>query len=80
MKGPVIPKTYEQWQHCIVVECGLELSPQYITQRLSTLKNDREQSTKQFIKLYGKEYHEQVVAWFAQAQQNLNSAAQSTLT
>lgn len=75
MKGPIIPKTYEQWQHCIVVECGLELSAQYISQRITALKNDKDQSTKQFLKLYGKEYLEQVIAWFTQAQQNLKSGS-----
>lgn len=68
MKEAMIPKTYEEWRHCIVVECGLELTQEYISERISALKDDKDYSTRQFVKLYGPQYHQQVLNWFSQSQ------------
>ncbi|WP_086933876.1 hypothetical protein [Agarilytica rhodophyticola] len=67
----IIPETYEQWRHCIIVECGLELTPKYISERISALQDDRDYYTQQFVKLYGRQYLQQVLAWFMQAQKNV---------
>ncbi|MCP1714131.1 hypothetical protein J2T36_003366 [Kerstersia gyiorum] len=32
----LIPRTYEQWHHCIVRECGIPLTTAFIAQRLAT--------------------------------------------
>lgn len=29
------PETYEQWRHCITVECGIPLTPEFVARRLS---------------------------------------------
>jgi len=68
MKEPITPNTYEEWRHCIIVECGLELTPDYISERISALQNNGDYYTQQFVKLYGQEHHQKVLAWFAQAQ------------
>lgn len=67
----MIPETYEQWRHCIVVECGLELTPNYISERISALQNFKDYTTKKFIQLYGQRHHQNVLAWFEQAQKAL---------
>jgi len=67
MKESIIPKTYEEWRHCIVVECGIELTPDYISGRISALKNDKDYYTQQFVKLYGQLYLQQVLDWFMQS-------------
>ena len=74
MKNSFIPETYEEWQHCIIVECGLKLTAQYITERISALQNDRDYYTQQFVKLYGQQYLQQVLGWFMQAQKKVNTA------
>ena len=65
----LILKSYEEWRHCITVDCGLELTPDYISKRISALKNDTDPHTQQFVKLYGQAYRQQVLGWFKQAQQ-----------
>jgi len=68
MSQPMIPQSYSQWSHCITVECGLDLTPEFINERLSALNNQNDQHTQQFVQLYGDQYRETVVAWFTQAQ------------
>lgn len=62
-----IPSTYEQWRHCITVDCGLTLSAKFIDQRIEELKNESDFKTKQFLELYGPEYRDQVLSWFERA-------------
>ena len=71
MEKSVIPNNYEEWRHSIVIEGGLELSPSFIEQRISSLQNSKEKHTQQFIKLYGQEYHQKVLAWFIQSRETL---------
>lgn len=75
MKNAFIPENYEKWRHCITVECRLELTPQYILERISALQNDSDYYTQQFVRLYGRQYLQQVLAWFMQAQETDNSTA-----
>lgn len=71
MQTSIIPQTYDQWRHCIIVECGLELSPSFIENRLAALNNEGEHYTQQFIRLYGRDYLDTVIAWFLQAQKSV---------
>ena len=71
MATSIIPQNYEEWRHCIIVDCGLELTPSFIEARIASLRDESEHYTKQFIRLYGQEYLETVIGWFTQAQRNL---------
>jgi len=68
MKSSIIPQSYEEWRHCIVVDCGLELSSKFIEQRLSALQDNSEYYTQQFVRKYGQQHHQRVLGWFRQAQ------------
>lgn len=70
MTSSIIPQHYEEWRHCIIVECGLELTPTFIEKRIVSLQDESEHSTKQFIRLYGIEHHQAVLGWFMQAQKS----------
>ena len=67
MTTSVIPQNYEEWRHCIIVECGLELTQDYIDQRITALNDPKDHYTQQFLRKYGAEYHQQVLNWFAMA-------------
>ena len=71
MKSAVIPYNYEIWHHCITVDCDLELTPDYIEERISSLQDTNNFRTKQFVKLYGDQHRENVLSWFKQAQNTL---------
>lgn len=70
METSIIPQNYDEWRHCIVVDCGLELTPSFIEQRIVALKNNSEHYTQQFVRKYGVQYHQQVLSWFEQAKRS----------
>ena len=67
MKPAIIPENFEEWRHCIVVECGIELTPSYIEKTISMLQDNSEYYTQQFVKKYGLQHHKRVLGWFLQA-------------
>lgn len=66
-----IPTSYAAWRRCIEVDCGLELSPAMIRDRISALENPRDFRTRQFLEFYGDAHLAQVIAWFRRAQQEI---------
>ena len=62
----VFPKSYEEWRHCITVKGGITLTPDYVTERIASLKNENDPGTRRFVKLYGQEYCNRVLGWFMQ--------------
>ena len=71
MLASIIPQSYQQWRHCITVECALELTPDFIEQRIAALQDSGDHYTKQFVRLYGQEYLQRVLGWFLQARSAL---------
>jgi len=67
MKTPIIPQSYEEWRHCITIDCGLELTPSFIEERIVGLQDKTEHHTQQLIRKYGAQHHQKVLAWFMQA-------------
>ena len=63
----VIPKTYQQWRHCIEVLGEVELTAAYISKRLAILEDDQHIENKNFSKLYGDEHLQRTVEWFRRA-------------
>lgn len=74
MTDEILPTTYPAWHHCITVKCGIPLTSFYITQRLDALQNERDPHTRQLRKLYGEAHYQNLLRWFAQAQQETASA------
>ena len=63
----VIPATYREWRHCIEVECGIELMPAYLAERLAALHKTEGEEVRRFAALYGADHWRRVVSWFEQA-------------
>lgn len=70
MSTPPIPTTFDEWHHCITVECEIPLTPEYVAQRLKALDDPRDYATQRLIAIYGRRHHQQVVRWFEQAAQS----------
>ena len=68
MASSIIPNNFAEWKHCITVECGLELTPEYIEQRIEALQTEKDHYTQQFTRLYGEQHLNRVLAWFRQTQ------------
>ena len=60
--------TYEDWKHCITVECRLSLNPEFITERLDALKDPGDHHTQKFVQEWGQAHLNQVIQWFESAQ------------
>lgn len=63
-----VPQNYNEWRHCIIVECGLKLTSDYIAERLVALNDTNDFHTERFIELYGEQHLRRVIGWFEQAQ------------
>lgn len=71
MMQTAIPETYEQWHHCITVECGIPLTADYIDQRLAVWRDEKLEETKRFRNLYGTAHWRSVIEWFERAKQEV---------
>jgi hypothetical protein len=63
----MIPENFEQWFHCITGECGIKLTPDYITDRQKELSDRKNPHTLQIIRLYGEQHYNNLISWFSQA-------------
>jgi hypothetical protein len=63
----MIPTNYEQWRHCIEIECGIALEPDYVAQRLTVLTQPGDEPER-FARLYGQAHLQHVIGWFQLAQ------------
>ncbi|MEM6621960.1 MAG: hypothetical protein AAF674_07000 [Pseudomonadota bacterium] len=68
----MIPKTYEEWEHCITEKCGIPLTPAYVAERIEALQNARDYATKKFIDQWGEAHHQRTLEWFREAEQKLS--------
>jgi len=78
---PVIPRNYADWRHCIEVDCGIALTPEFVDLRIEALTRSGSEETRRFAALYGSEHLQRVIAWFHEArpdgQSNLREATKS---
>jgi hypothetical protein len=71
MMNSPIPQNFDEWRHCITVECGIPLTPEYVQERLATWRDGSCEETRRFRKRYGDAYLQQVIGWFEQAEREL---------
>ncbi|MFA5488161.1 MAG: hypothetical protein WC284_02985 [Candidimonas sp.] len=67
----MIPESYEQWRHCVTVECGIALTTRYVEQRLQVWSNEKLEETQRFRRLYGDRHWLAVREWFERAWREL---------
>ncbi|MFN3386337.1 MAG: hypothetical protein ACK42Y_07085 [Candidatus Thermochlorobacter sp.] len=63
----ILPNSYQEWKRCITVDCGIKLTQEYVEQRLRALRDERDEHTIQFMRLYGKAHLNNVINWFERA-------------
>jgi len=68
----MIPSTYADWRHCIERDCGIPLTAAFIAARVADLRDPHSHHTQQFLRLYGPEHQARVLAWFAQAAEDVS--------
>lgn len=61
-------QSYSEWREALTVRCGIHLTGAYARERIAALKNDRDPATVDFVRCYGEDYRNQVMAWFQRAE------------
>ena len=69
-----VPDTYEEWKHCITVDCGIPLTRNFIKERIAALVDMGDFHTQKFIESWGPAHHARTLAWFRRAAEELGSA------
>ena len=67
-----IPRTYEEWEHCITVQCGIPLTPEFVAGRIKALDDQDDFRTRKFIQDWGSDHHARTLGWFRQAAARLS--------
>ena len=67
MNHEIFPNTYEEWQRCITISCGIPLTRDYVEARIKVLSNANSAETKVFTAKYGEEWTHTVLGYFQQA-------------
>ncbi|CUH51944.1 hypothetical protein [Shimia marina] len=74
----VIPQTYEDWEYCITVKCGIPLTADYVQARIVALQDVESYQTEKFIRRWGAAHHARTLRWFQQAAQRIETAGRDT--
>ncbi len=64
-------RTYQDWRHCIEVQCGIPLTPTFVAQRLAELADPAHERTQKFVKTWGEAHRQRVIGWFEQASREI---------
>ncbi|MEM9600930.1 MAG: hypothetical protein AAF926_07900 [Pseudomonadota bacterium] len=63
----IVPKTYEDWERCITVDCGIPLTADYVADRIQALQDDADYHTQKFVRQWGETHRQKTLSWFQQA-------------
>ncbi|NRB51385.1 MAG: hypothetical protein HRU41_27185 [Saprospiraceae bacterium] len=59
----MIPDTFESWKSCIVNDCKIKLTSDFVKRRLQVYNNKRNPETRKFVALYGEQHLENIIYW-----------------
>lgn len=59
----MIAQTFDQWINCIINECKISLTKDFVKERLTVYQDKQNQETKKFISLYGEQHYSNVINW-----------------
>ncbi|MEM6486681.1 MAG: hypothetical protein AAF677_00180 [Pseudomonadota bacterium] len=63
----IVPTTYDEWEHCITVACGIPLTQDFVVGRIAALQDANDYHTRKFIETWGEAHHAQTLEWFKEA-------------
>lgn len=62
----MIPQTFEQWKQCIVNDCHIDLTTEFVQQRLTIYQDETNPETHRFVELYGEQHLQNIIHWLKQ--------------
>ena len=63
----MLPTTYEDWKNCIVNDCKIKLTHDFVSKRLKVYEDKRHPETKKFVALYGQQHLGNIIYWLKRA-------------
>lgn len=73
MSNDITLVSYDDWKHCITVKCGINLTMNFLNNRLEELQNKKHPKTIQFAKCYGDEHVKTIINHLERAIQDLHN-------
>ena len=67
----ILLTTFEEWKNCIVNECKIKLTKDFVASRLKVYEDKRNSETKKFIQLYGEQHLNNIIFWLNKAAKEL---------
>jgi hypothetical protein len=62
----MIPQTFEQWKNCIIHDCKIDLTKEFVQERLTVYQDPKNSETQKIISLYGEKHLINIIQWFKQ--------------
>ena len=59
----MIPRTFGEWQNCIVNDCKIPLTKEFAMKRLAIYQDNKNPETQNFVELYGAQHLKNIVNW-----------------
>lgn len=66
-------ETYQDWRHCIEVQCGIPLTADYVAERIRMLSDTTCAQTTKFVTTWGEPHRQRVLEWFRKAASELGA-------
>ena len=71
MNDEIFPRHFMAWKHCITEKCKIDLSKEYVLERIEKLSNPSSKERQTFIDKYGEHWTSTVLGYFKQAKDEL---------
>lgn len=66
----MIPENFESWKNCIVNDCKIQLTPEFVKTRLDVFNDASNPETKKFIECYGVLHLKNIISWYQKIENN----------
>ena len=67
----MVPTSFEQWKDCIVNDCKIKLTEDFVARRLRVYKARRNPETRKFIELFGEQHLNNIIYWLEKSSQEI---------
>ena len=67
----MIPATFEEWKNCIVNDCKIKLTGDFVAGRLKVYRDKRNPETRKFVALYGEQHLNNILYWLEKSAKEL---------
>ncbi|MEM1322549.1 MAG: hypothetical protein AAGG75_19955 [Bacteroidota bacterium] len=67
----MVPTTFEEWKNCIVNDCKIKLTRDFVAGRLKVYKAKNNPETRKFVQLYGEQHLNNIIYWLERSSKEI---------